>query len=229
MSWRARSVAENAALNSARVRQRMVERVREMGVRDERVLDAMAAVPRGPFLDDHNVHAAYEDRPVDIGYGQTMSQPYMVARSAELAIASMLTPRTARVLEIGTGCGYAAAVFAQLFGEIYTIERVRRLHEDARRNLRPFRLPTVRLVYGDGMEGLPGDAPFNAIIAAAAGSAVPDAWKEQLTPGGVIVAPIGEEGHQQLSVLSKDRLGRWTCQPYEPVRFVPLKRGIEVA
>jgi protein-L-isoaspartate(D-aspartate) O-methyltransferase len=151
-----------------------------------------------------------------------------VARSAELALEHMVTPRTARVLEVGTGCGYAAAVFAQLFGEVYSIERVRALHERARANLRPLRLATVRLAYGDGADGLPKDAPFDAIIAAAAGAQIPPAWADQLAPGGVVVAPLGEQ-QQYLSVLSKDQQGRWVCRQIEAVRFVPLLSGVIAA
>jgi protein-L-isoaspartate(D-aspartate) O-methyltransferase len=218
----------NTGLTSARVRQRMVERVRELGVRDSRVLTALAAVPRHLFVDAALASRAYDDCALPLGHGQTISQPYIVARSAELAIGSMATPRTARVLEIGTGGGYAAAVFAQLFGEVYSIERVRALHERARSNLRPLRLATVRLAYGDGADGLAAEAPFDAIIAAAAGAEIPQAWGEQLAPNGVVVAPLGEE-NQQLSVLSRDAQGRWICRKIEPVRFVPLLGGVIAA
>jgi protein-L-isoaspartate(D-aspartate) O-methyltransferase len=219
---------DNAGLNSPRVRQRMVDRVRELGVRDARVLDALAAVPRHLFVDPALASRAYDDCSLPIGHGQTISQPYIVARSAELALASMLAPRTAKVLEIGTGGGYAAAVYAQIFGEVYSIERVRALHERARSNLRPMRLATVRLVYGDGAAGLPADAPFDAIIAAAAGPVMPKAWIEQLAPNGVVVAPVGE-AQQHLSVLSRDRQGRWMCREIEAVRFVPLLSGVIAA
>lgn len=228
MSMRAPPGMDNTGLNSLRVRRRMVERVRELGVRDARVLDALAAVPRHLFVDPALASRAYDDCSLPLGHGQTISQPYIVARSAELALESMLNPRTAKVLEVGTGCGYAAAVFAQIFGEVYSIERVRALHERARSNLRPLRLATVRLVYGDGAAGLPADAPFNAIIAAAAGAQIPQAWGEQLAPGGVVVAPLGEQT-QQLSVASKDKQGRWVCRPVESVRFVPLLSGVIAA
>ena len=142
-----RAALDNGGLNSARVRERMVERVRDLGVRDPRVLAALAAIARHRFVDPALASRAYDDAALPIGHGQTISQPYIVARSAELAMETMQTPRTARVLEIGTGCGYAAAVFAQLFGEIYSVERLRALHDRARANLRPLRLATVRLVY----------------------------------------------------------------------------------
>lgn len=218
----------NTGLTSARVRERMVERVRELGVRDPRVLGALAAVPRHQFVDAALASRAYDDCSLPLGHGQTISQPYIVARSAELAIGGMVAPRTARILEIGTGSGYAAAVFAQIFGEVYSIERVRALHDRARGNLRPLRLATVRLVYGDGADGLPKEAPFDAIIAAAAGAEIPASWGEQLAPGGVVVAPVGE-AQQQLSVLRRDAAGRWVCQQIEPVRFVPLRNGVIAA
>jgi len=219
----------NTGLTSARVRQRMVERVRELGVRDPRVLAALSAVPRHLFVDGALASRAYDDCSLPLGHGQTISQPYIVARSAELALGTMVAPKTARVLEVGTGSGYAAAVFAQLFGEVFSVERVRALHERARVNLRPLRLATVRLAYGDGADGLPADAPFDAIIAAAAGVEIPPSWAEQLAPGGVVVAPVGEKKHQQLSVLSKDKQGRWVCRRIEPVRFVPLLSGVIAA
>lgn len=220
--------ASNTGLTSARVRQRMVERVRELGVRDPRVLGALAAVPRHLFVDAALASRAYDDCSLPIGYGQTISQPYIVARSAELALAAMLTPRAARVLEIGTGAGYAAAVFAHIFGSVYSIERVRALHDRARATLRPLRLATLRLAYGDGSEGLSADAPFDAIIAAAAGAQMPAAWAEQLAPGGTVVAPVGND-QQQLSVLSRDQQGRWVCRHVEPVHFVPLLSGVIAA
>jgi len=225
---RGTSAQGNTGLTSARVRQRMVERVRELGIRDPRVLAALTAVPRHLFVDAALASRAYDDCALPLGHGQTISQPYIVARSAELALGAMVAPKTARVLEVGTGSGYAAAVFAQLFGEVFSVERVRALHERARVNLRPLRLATVRLAYGDGADGLPADAPFDAIIAAAAGVEIPPCWAQQLAPGGVVVAPVGEE-QQQLSVLSKDRHGQWTCRRIEPVRFVPLLSGVIAA
>lgn len=206
----------------------MVERVRELGVRDARVLAALAAVPRHLFVDAALASRAYDDCALPVGHGQTISQPYIVARSAELALQSMANPKSGRVLEIGTGSGYAAAVFAQLFGQVFSVERVRALHERARGNLRPLRLANVRLAYGDGADGLPADAPFDAIIAAAAGAGMPPSWGQQLAPGGVVVAPVGEE-NQQLSVLSKDKQGNWICRQIEPVRFVPLLSGVIAA
>ncbi|HUN93277.1 MAG TPA: protein-L-isoaspartate(D-aspartate) O-methyltransferase [Burkholderiaceae bacterium] len=218
--------AENQGLASARVREKMVERVRELGVHDARVLSAMAAVPRHAFVDAALASRAYEDTALPIGYGQTISQPYIVARSAELALAGVDDPATAHVLEIGTGCGYAAAVLAWIFGEVYSIERVRALHELARTNLRPLRIRNLRLVLGDGMLGLPSAAPFSAIVAAAAGDDVPSAWLDQLAPRGRIVAPIGR-GTQRLCVIWRDAAGRVQRHVGEDVRFVPIKQGTQ--
>lgn len=228
MSARAAQSPANTGLTSARVRERMAERLRELGIRDPRVLTALAAVPRHLFVDAALASRAYDDCALPLGHGQSISQPYIVARSAELVLQSLGAPKSARVLEIGTGSGYAAAVFAQLFDAVFSIERVRALHERARVNLRPLRLANVRLAFGDGAHGLPAEAPFDAIIAAAAGAQIPPSWGGQLAPAGVIVAPLGGE-HQQLSVLSRDKQGRWTCRQIEPVRFVPMLAGVVAA
>ena len=217
-------VAGNGGLASARVRDRMVDRVRELGVRDERVLEALRVVPRHAFVDPALASRAYEDTALPIGQGQTISQPYIVARCAELALQDLAEPKVAKALEIGTGCGYAAAVLAQLFGAVISIERVRALHELARSNLRPLRLANLRLVFGDGALGVAPEAPFDAIVAAAAGAAVPAAWVEQLKAGGRIVAPVGLDD-QRMTVITKDAQGRTQRKTTEPVRFVPLRGG----
>lgn len=214
-----------SGLISARVRERMVERVRELGVRDPRVLEAMRVVPRHLFVDEALASRAYEDTALPIGQGQTISQPYIVARTAELALEDLPDARTARVLEVGTGCGYAAAVLAQLFGEVVSVERLRALHERARANLRPLRLSNVRLIFGDGAQGVAAAAPYRCIVAAAAGDEIPPAWIEQLEVGGRIVAPVGT-WNQQLTIAVKDASGRVQKIRKEPVRFVPLRGGI---
>jgi protein-L-isoaspartate(D-aspartate) O-methyltransferase len=215
----------HAGLASAKVRERMVERVRELGVRDSRVLDAMRAVPRHLFVDEALASRAYEDTPLPIGHGQTISQPYIVARTIELAIEGLPDPQVACVLEVGTGCGYAAAVLANIVGEVVSIERVRALHERARDNLRALRLPNLRLVFGDGSRGVAQAAPYDAIVAAAAGDAIPSAWVEQLKTGGRIVAPVGTD-EQQLVVAQKDESGKLVRSGREAVRFVPLRGGV---
>lgn len=214
----------NVGLASDKVRARMVERLREQGVRDARVLGVMAEVPRHAFLDPALASRAYEDTALPIGHGQTISQPYIVARTAELALEGCVDPKAAKLLEIGTGCGYAAAVLARLFGTVISIERVRALHEAARSNLRPLRIANLRLVFGDGAEGLAAEAPFDVIAAAAAGEQVPPAWQAQLKPGGRIVAPLGGTD-QRLTVISKDDSGRVVRRTTEAVRFVPLRSG----
>jgi protein-L-isoaspartate(D-aspartate) O-methyltransferase len=216
---------QHAGLASARVRDRMVERVRELGVNDPRVLEAIRTVPRHLFVDEALASRAYEDTALPIGHGQTISQPYIVARTAELALQNLADARAARVLEVGTGCGYAAAVLAHLFAEVITIERLRALHERARENLRQLRLPNVRLVFGDGAQGVAAAAPFDCIVAAAASDAIPPAWVEQLKIGGRIVAPIGT-WNQQLLVATKDEHGQVQTSGKEPVRFVPLRGGV---
>lgn len=215
----------HSGLASARVRDRMVERVRELGVRDFRVLDAMRAVPRHQFVDEALASRAYEDTALPIGHGQTISQPYIVARIAELAVEGIADPRTARLLEVGTGCGYAAAVMAQIFGDVVSVERLRELHDRARDNLRQLRLSNLRLVFGDGSRGVAAGAPYDAIVAAAAGDELPPAWIEQLKPGGRVVAPVGGM-HQQLIVAVKDASGRVQKSVKESVRFVPLRGGV---
>ena len=214
-----------SGLVSSRVRDRMVERVRELGVRDTRVLEALRSVPRHLFVDEALASRAYEDTALPIGQGQTISQPYIVARTAELALEDLPDARAARVLEVGTGCGYAAAVLAQLFGEVVSVERLRALHERARANLRPLRLSNVRLMFGDGAQGLAVAAPFRCIVAAAAGDEIPPAWIEQLEVGGRIVAPVGT-WNQQLTIAIKDASGRIQKSRKEPVRFVPLRGGV---
>lgn len=215
----------DAGLASARVRERMVARLRAAGIRDARVLEAMAAVPRHAFVDSALASRAYEDSALPIGFGQTISQPYVVARAVELALAARPDAREMKVLEIGTGCGYAAAVMAHVFGIVYSIERLRPLYERARVNLRPLRLPNLHLVYGDGTPGLPTQAPFDAIVAAAASPAVPQAWLEQLAAGGCVVAPIGDDA-QRLTVVTRDEAGRVQRRAAGEVRFVPLRSGV---
>lgn len=214
----------SATLASQRVRERMAERIGQQGVRNEQVLYALATVPRHLFVDPALASRAYEDSALPIGHGQTISRPFIVARCAELMLDAIAQPKSATVLEIGTGCGYAAAVLTQLFGVVVSIERLRPLHELARANLRPLRLPNLRLVFGDGSLGVPGQPPFDGIVAAAAGNQLPSAWLEQLRAGCRLVAPLGA-AEQRLVVATKDAAGRISQRTMESVRFVPLKPG----
>jgi protein-L-isoaspartate(D-aspartate) O-methyltransferase len=213
------------------VRARMVQRLAAQGIADGRVLRAMGTVERHLFVDSALVNQAYEDTSLPIGLGQTISKPNVVARMIELllgapALVNKPGERLGRVLEIGTGCGYQAAVLCQVASEVYSIERLRGLHERARSNLRPFRLSTVHLLLGDGMVGYAKGAPYAGIIAAAGGEAVPEAWVTQLAVGGRIVAPTqSTTGGQALVVIDKTAYGL-ERRILEAVHFVPLTSGI---
>ena len=214
-------------LDSQAVRERMERELAAQGVSDARVLAAMGLVERHRFVDTALANQAYEDTSLPIGLGQTISKPNVVARMLELLRGGALAAdgKLGRVLEIGTGCGYQAAVLSHLAAEVYSMERLRGLHDKARENLRTLRLPNVHLLFGDGMAGFPKGAPYAAIIAAAGGQAIPPAWIEQLAPGGRLVAPMHTAGGAQaLVVLDKTAQGvRQTV--LEAVHFVPLKSG----
>ncbi|MEO5736404.1 MAG: protein-L-isoaspartate O-methyltransferase, partial [Variovorax sp.] len=186
------------------------------------------AVERHRFVDSALVNQAYEETSLPIGLGQTISKPNVVARMIELLLGGVREPsgRLGRVLEIGTGCGYQAAVLSKVACEVYSIERLRGLHETARSNLRPFRIATLHLLLGDGMIGFAKGAPYAGIIAAAGGEAIPDAWTDQLAVGGRIVAPTqSAAGGQALVVIDKTARGL-ERRILEAVHFVPLKSGI---
>jgi protein-L-isoaspartate(D-aspartate) O-methyltransferase len=227
-----RNAAPNVALTSAhaltseRVRERMVERLRANGISDQRVVHAMSVVPRHMFVDPGLATQAYEDAALPIGHHQTISKPSVVARMIELAAAGRTLTN---VLEIGTGCGYQAAVLSQVAGDVYSIERIKPLYERAKTNLRPLRIPNIRLHYGDGRIGLPAAAPFDAIVIAAAGLDVPQALLEQLAIGGRLVAPVGTQDGQTQQVLTLvERIGpaQWRESRLDRVFFVPLKSGV---
>jgi protein-L-isoaspartate(D-aspartate) O-methyltransferase len=219
------------AMASDAVRARMVQRLAAQGIADARVLRAMGTVERHRFVDSALVNQAYEDTSLPIGLGQTISKPNVVARMIELllgapALAGKPSGRLGRVLEIGTGCGYQAALLSHVASEVYSIERLRGLHERARVNLRAFRLATVHLMLGDGMVGYAKGAPYAGIIAAAGGDSLPDAWLAQLAVGGRIVAPMqSATGGQALVVVDKTARGI-DRRILEAVHFVPLKSGI---
>lgn len=217
-------------LDSQAVRLAMVRKLAAQGVTDARVLAAMGEVERHRFVDSALAPQAYEDTSLPIGLGQTISKPNVVARMIELLLAAPGVAPDAvlgRVLEIGTGCGYQAAVLARVAREVYSIERLRGLHEKAQENLRPFRIPHVRLLFGDGMQGYAPGGPYAGIIAAAGGEALPTAWVEQLAMGGRLVAPVARSagGGQALLVLDKTPAGLQQTL-LEAVHFVPLKSGI---
>ena len=212
-------------LDSAAVRERMVQQIARMGVRDPVVLQAMGRIERHRFVESALVGQAYEDTSLPIGWGQTISKPNVVARMIELLRGGAEGP-LGRVLEIGTGCGYQAAVLSQLAREVYSIERLKGLHERARENLRHFRLPNVHLLFGDGMKGYPAGAPYAGIISAAGGEDLPETWIDQLAEGGRLVAPtVTAAGHQALVLVEKTSQGL-RRSVLEAVHFVPLKSGI---
>lgn len=209
-------------MTSLRTRSRMVERLRAKGIRDERVLAAIGAVPRHLFVEEALASRAYEDTALPIGFGQTISQPYVVARMIELLLVNR-EPKN--VLEVGTGCGYQAAVLASLFPLVHSIERIKALLERARANLLGLRLANLRLAHGDGYAGLEKAAPFHSIVVAAAAPRVPDTLLQQLAPGGRMVLPLKANGGAQRLVLF-ERNGRGFLESeLDPVRFVPMEVG----
>jgi len=209
-------------MTSQRTRQRMIERLREQGIRSPVVLDAMNAVPRHLFIEEVLQSRAYEDTPLPIGHGQTISSPYTVARSCELA--SEGKPMES-VLEIGCGCGYQAAVLARLARKVVSIERIAGLVGKARRTLRELRVNNVLIRNADGTLGYPAAAPYDAIIVAAAMPFIPDELKAQLKPGGRLVAPVGQ-GEVQRLILVESSEGRYREKDLEAARFVPLLPGV---
>lgn len=225
-----RVVPSGLGLDSAEVRRKMVQRLEAKGVRDAAVLAAMLAVPRDRFVDSALVTQAHEDTSLPIGHGQTISRPSVVARMIELLMQGAAARESAslgRVLEIGTGCGYQAAVLARLARDVISIERVRPLHEKARAHLLALREMRVRLVYGDGRAGHAPGAPYQSIIAAAGGDALPQAWLDQLAPGGRLVAPVCTPGgKQQLVVVDRSAQGLQRSI-HDTVHFVPLKSGLD--
>lgn len=209
---------------SEAIRKAMVERIATLGVKDTMVLTAMATVPRHMFIEPGLSSQAYSDVALPIGYNQTISQPYIVARMIELLCDNQRDCSLGQVLEIGTGCGYQAAVLSLIAKEVYSIERIKPLHELARSNLRPLRIANIRLHYGDGMLGLPQAAPFDGIILAAAGQEVPQMLLEQMAIGGRLVAPVGSR-HQVLQLIQRISEFEWNSTTLEACHFVPLRAG----
>ncbi len=237
---------QGMGLDSSAVRANMVKKLEKQGIQDARVLAAMNATHRHHFVDTALANQAYEDTSLPIGWGQTISKPNVVARMIELLLQGKEAP-LGRILEIGTGCGYQAAVLSHVAQEVYSIERLRGLFEKAQHNVRPFGFKNVHLLFGDGMQGFPKGAPYAGIIAAAGGEAIPQAWIDQLAVGGRIVAPVANVGRkatrdagnfgnmtnvtlggpseQSLVVIDKTSLGI-KRSVLELVQFVPLKSGL---
>ena len=225
-----RGAPSGVGMDSADVRARMAERLRTAGVSKATVLNAMAIVPRHLFVDAALVAQAYEDTSLPIGHGQTISKPSVVARMIELLLGGATARQSGglgRVLEIGTGCGYQAAVLARLALQVVSVERLRPLHDKARALLAPQRPVNLRLVYGDGIRGHPPNAPYDSIIAAAGGDELPAAWLEQLAVGGRLIAPLRQAGSDRQVLMVVDRTEQgYERNAFEAVHFVPLKSGL---
>lgn len=215
------SMIRGIGMTSQRTRERLVGRLREKGIRRSEVLEVIRNTPRHLFVDEALASRAYEDTALPIGHGQTISQPYVVARMTELLLADR-TP--SRVLEVGTGCGYQTAVLAQLAAEVFTVERIGALLSQARRRFRSLGIRNVRTKHSDGQWGWPGLAPYDGILVTAAPEQVPPGLLEQLAPGGRIVMPLGTQGRQHLTVIERTPDG-YEQVDYEPVSFVPLLGG----
>jgi protein-L-isoaspartate(D-aspartate) O-methyltransferase len=216
-------------LDSADVRRRMVDRLRADGVTDARVLAAFGAVPRHAFVDAALATQAYEDTSLPIGHGQTISKPSVVARMIALLFGGTNARRRddlGAVLEIGTGCGYQAALLSHVARRVVSVERLKPLHDKARELLAPLRTTKLRLVYGDGMIGHAPGAPYDSIVAAAVGSEIPAPWLEQLAVGGRIVAPVLRGASAQVLVVVDRTEEGYVHSVDGAVRFVPLKSGL---
>lgn len=209
-------------MTSQRTRDRLIKRLREEKISDERVLDAIRDTPRHIFVEEAMAHRAYEDTALPIGHGQTISQPYIVAVMTEALLKDGVPQR---VLEIGTGSGYQTAILARLVPRIYTLERIRLLQERARTRLQSLGVRNVRYRIGDGALGLPEEAPFDAILVTAAPATVPESLAAQLTLGGRMVIPVGGGGAQELLLIQRTDDG-YRRKVLQYVRFVPLLPGV---
>lgn len=217
-----KSLIQGIGMTSLRTRERLVQRLREEGIRNPTVLDAIRNTPRHLFVDEALSSRAYEDTALPIGLGQTISQPYIVARMTEAILADGVPEK---VLEIGTGSGYQAAILAQLMPEVYSIERIAALLPKARQRMRLLELRNVRFKHGDGSVGWPSNAPYQAIMLTAAPEQIPQALFEQLALGGRMVAPLGPRGEQALMLFKRTPEGIEQTE-LERVSFVPLLGGL---
>lgn len=222
------SALKGEGITSQRARDRLAEQLKELGIRDARVIDVMRNTPRHHFIDQALHSRAYENTALPIGQGQTISQPWVVARMTEALLEHFDARGVApgRVLEIGTGSGYQAVVLAALVEQLYTVERIEELLRQARRRFRQLGLANIRSRHDDGKLGWADEAPFDAIILTAAGDTIPSRILEQLSPQGVLVAPVGSPSSQVLIRLRGDGQGDFVQDELGPVSFVPLLGGI---
>lgn len=211
-------------MTSQRTRERLIQRLRDQGIKNEQVLQTIRNTPRHLFIDEALSHRAYEDTPLPIGFGQTISQPYIVARMTEIAL-SLGKPN--RLLEIGTGCGYQTAVLAQLVDRVFSVERIEPLLDRAIDNLANIGVSNVICRLADGTMGWEDRGPFDIILSAAAPETIPEELLDQLAPGGMLIIPVGPENNQVLTVVHHEGdSGEMKSYAIEPVRFVPLLGGI---
>jgi len=208
-------------MTSQRTRNRLTDRLRDQGISNEGILDVMASTPRHLFVDEALAHRAYEDTALPIGYSQTLSQPYIVARMTQ-AILTLGRPKN--VLEIGTGSGYQTVILAQLIDEVLTVERISGLLEKAISRFRLLGLSQIRYKYDDGQLGWPEKQPFDAIMVTASPRVVPQELVAQLSPGGCMMVPVGTPGNQELTLIQREENG-FRTEVLEKVRFVPLLGG----
>ncbi|MCH1491578.1 MAG: protein-L-isoaspartate(D-aspartate) O-methyltransferase [Luminiphilus sp.] len=213
---------QGIGMTSMRTRQRLVQRLMDQGITSIAVLDAIRDTPRHLFVDEALAHRAYEDTALPIGWNQTLSQPYIVARMTELVLA---LGRPAKVLEIGSGSGYQTAILSQLVGEVYAMERIKGLADRSRKRFRELRLRNVQLRLADGLGGWPDKGPFDVILSAAAPEQVPPGLIEQLVMGGRLVLPVGDRD-QELQVITRTESGHET-EVIEAVKFVPMLTGVQ--
>ena len=212
---------QGIGMTSARTRDRLVDRLRNHGIRSSAVLEQIRNVPRHLFVDEALASRSYEDTALPIGHGQTISQPYVVAKMTEALLADFAGDK---VLEIGTGCGYQTAVLAPLVKEIYTVERIPELLRKAKQRLRQLDIYNVRFRLGDGWEGWPKYAPYGGIIVAAAAAELPQKLLEQIAPGGRLIMPVGPSGAQELTMVLR-RDDHFEQVSLGGVSFVPLVKG----
>jgi len=215
---------QGVGMTSERTRERMIQRLIEQGITNVRVLEALRNIPRHIFLDEALSHRAYEDTALPIGHGQTLSQPYIVARMTELLLTSAV--RLDRVLEIGTGSGYQTAVLAPIVGTLFSVERIRPLQEQARKRLRQLAIRNVHLSLADGGLGWADKAPYDAIISAAAPASIPISLKQQLAADGVLIIPVGNDQQTLTMVKRVADTDQFEESTIEAVKFVPLLEGV---
>lgn len=214
--------AQGIGMTSDRTRARMIERLRKKGITDERVLNVMGNTPRHLFIDEALAHRAYEDTALPIQHGQTISQPYVVA---QMTSALLKQQQPSKVLELGTGCGYQAAILSPLVDKLFTIERIDKLTRATRRRLLRLGYSNIRCKTGDGFNGWPNEAPFDAIICTAAPEKIPESLLLQLKTGGIMVMPVGNKSQQKLVSICRTKEGL-EQKTLGDVIFVPLLEGV---